>query len=387
MKRSLSLLLSIIFFFAPSLHAFGKAPAGARASGAVSVLDAVPKPSVDAGAYVLMEKDDRHVIASAFAHTRLPIASTTKIMTALVILERGDPEEPVTVSENAANTEGSSAYLRKGETVKTGDLLLFLMLQSANDAATALAEHYAGSVKAFAGWMNETAARIGMKDTHFSNPHGLEDEEHYSSAHDMALLTAYALETPGFEALVSTERCVCGKDENTRTFVNHNRLLFTLPGCIGVKTGYTLRAGRCLVSACRREDTTLICVTLSCRSDWKSHEELYAYGFSRVKRFVFEKRELEIPLISSPDASVTCTFDSYSLLFDPAGTARVRIVCPHFLFAPLKEKEVVGSAIFLLDGKEAGRADLYCVQSADEQPRAGFLSRLISAVLRLFDRE
>ncbi|MBQ9468751.1 MAG: D-alanyl-D-alanine carboxypeptidase [Clostridia bacterium] len=343
-------------------------------------------PDVYAGSYILVEKDDFHVVSSSNEHVRLPVASTTKIMTALVALENADPDDVATVSKNAAATEGSSAYLRAGERVKVKDLLYFLLLQSANDAATALAEHTAGSVGRFADLMNEKARLLGMRDTHFSNPHGLSEADHYSSAYDLALLTVHALAEPSFKKIVSTARYTSQEGDTQRTFVNHNRLLFTLKGCIGVKTGYTLEAGRCLVSACRSGQTTLVCVTLNCKNDWSAHKALYEYGFSKVKRCTLGAEAIDIPLVGAPQKSVCCTYDGCSALSDPEASLCVRIVCPRFLFPPLKEHEPVGYAVYLLDGKEIKRTPIVCAERVDQTPETGWTRRVLSFLTALFHK-
>ena len=191
------------------------------------------------------------------------IASTTKILTALVVLEHARLDEVVTIQPRHM-AEGSSMYLKPGETLTVETLLYGLLLCSGNDAAVALADHCGGSVARFVGWMNETAQRIGMTGSSFANPNGLDDEQHYSTARDMALLAAYAARNPTFVRLCSTRSVTVGG----RTMTNHNKLLQSVEGCIGMKTGYTKAAGRTLVSCVRRDGRTLVAVTLQDGNDW-----------------------------------------------------------------------------------------------------------------------
>lgn len=204
------------------------------------------------------------------------IASVTKLMTALVVLEQGEVDETVTVTA-AHMAEGSSMYLRVGEKLTLEELLYGLLLCSGNDAALALTE-CAGGVEPFVALMNEKAAALGMKNTHFANPNGLDDEEHYSTAYDMALLACAAANEPTLRRIASTRTAAIGG----RTLTNHNKLLSRMDGCIGLKTGYTKAAGRTLVSCAEREGHRLVAVTLRDGNDWNDHEMLYDRGFALV---------------------------------------------------------------------------------------------------------
>ena len=370
MKKALSLLLIFCLTFAGTLPCAAIGPT---------------RPEVFAGAFVLMEKDDRYILAANGENARMAPASTTKIMTALIALERCAPDETVVVSRAAANTEGSSAYLRQGEKIRAGDLLYCLMLASANDAATALAEHIAGNIEAFAALMNEKAAALGLKNTHFQNPHGLNAEGHYSSALDLALLAAAALDNDDFARIVSTKRTVIGEGTFSRTLVNHNRLLFSLEGCIGVKTGYTVNAGRCLVSACKKNGATVICVTLSCRDDWDTHALLYDYAFSRVKRVTVEERFFSLPLVGGEKETVEVRAQGYSVLTSADALVETQVVCPHLLFPDLENGETVGEVIVYLDGKETARLPVYACEQARAAEKRGFFLRLIDALKGLFN--
>ena len=231
---------------------------------------------VSATACVLMDADTGLVLYRKNEDQRMLIASVTKLMTALVVLEQGEVDETVTVTA-AHMAEGSSMYLHVGEKLTLEELLYGLLLCSGNDAALALTE-CAGGVEPFVALMNEKAAALGMKNTHFANPNGLDDEEHYSTAYDMALLACAAANEPTLRRIASTHTAAIGG----RTLTNHNKLLSRMDGCIGLKTGYTKAAGRTLVSCAEREGHRLVAVTLRDGNDWNDHEMLYDRGFALV---------------------------------------------------------------------------------------------------------
>ena len=232
---------------------------------------------------VLMDAESGRVLYGHDAHKPRLIASTTKLMTALVAVERaGDLDETVTVKGEWLGSEGSSIYLRAGEEITLRGLLYGLLLQSGNDAAMVIACHTAGSVEEFVELMNRRAAELGMKDSSFANPSGLDHENHYSTPYDMALLARACLDNSTVAELCATKSITVG----TRTFVNHNKLLWRCDGCVGMKTGFTEKAGRTLVSAAVRDGQTLICVTLNDGDDWNDHRKLLDYGFRTYPRQV-----------------------------------------------------------------------------------------------------
>ena len=228
---------------------------------------------VSATAAVLMDADMGQVLYEKNGDRQMLIASTTKIMTALVVLEHAAPDDVITVTPNHM-AEGSSMYLRAGEAVRVEELLYGLLLCSGNDAALALTE-CAGGLTPFVALMNEKAAALGMAHTSFANPNGLDADGHYSTARDMAVLAAAAVENPTFRRICSSRSVTIGQ----RTMENHNRLLRQVEGCVGLKTGYTRAAGRTLVSCTERDGCRLVAVTLQDGNDWADHAALYDYGF------------------------------------------------------------------------------------------------------------
>lgn len=231
-----------------------------------------------ARAALLLDATEGRVLFSQNQDQRLPMASTTKIMTAIIAIENMPVDYVVTVPKEAVNIEGSSIYLYENEQITCLDLLYGLMLESGNDAAAAIAIAVGGTMDRFVMLMNEKAKELGLKNTHFANPHGLPDEDHYTSAMDLARLTDYALQNELFAEIVATKRyTACG---GSRYYVNHNRLLFSYDGMIGVKTGYTMASGRCLVTAARRNGRTLIAVTLNDYYGSADHVRMLDVGFS-----------------------------------------------------------------------------------------------------------
>ena len=232
---------------------------------------------VSAAAAVLMDADSGRLLYEKNGEKRMLIASTTKLMTALVALEQGGLQQEITVT-GGHMAEGSSMYLRPGEKLTLETLLYGLLLSSGNDAALAVTECMGGAVP-FVARMNEKAAELGMENTHFANPNGLDDEAHYSTAEDMAKLAATAMDDPVLRRVASTRTARIGG----RTLTNHNKLLSRVEGCVGLKTGYTRAAGRTLVSCAERDGVRLVAVTLQDGDDWNDHASLYEQGF-RVLR-------------------------------------------------------------------------------------------------------
>ena len=227
---------------------------------------------------------------------KLPMASTTKIITALVAIERLNLDEYITVSKEAVGIEGSSIYLQEGDILTVKDLVYSVLLQSANDASVVLALKIGGSVEAFAEIMNERAREIGAFSTHFDNPHGLDSATHYTTAKDLSLIASEALKNEIFKSISSTHKYSFSIGDKTRTLVNHNKLLRNYDGCIGVKTGYTKKCGRCLVSAAEKNGVRLIAVTLDDPNDWSDHTALLDSGFQKVKSVDL------LSLVSIPDS-------------------------------------------------------------------------------------
>ena len=239
---------------------------------------AYTKPEVSAKSAVLYDANTKTFLYEKSPDERRGMASTTKIATALVAIESQRLEDSVTITKEMTGVEGSSLYLKEGETLTVRELLYGLMLRSANDAAVALAIHLYGSVESFVEEMNQLAQRLSLQNTHFENPHGLDSEAHYTTARELALISAYAEESEVFRQIVSTEKICIGKGENRRLLQNHNKMLTLYEGVSGIKTGFTKKCGRTLVSSLYQGASHLICVTLNAPDDWRDHKKLLDYG-------------------------------------------------------------------------------------------------------------
>lgn len=314
-------------------------------------------PELSASAYVLMEADSGRVLLAGNETQELPIASTTKIMTALVALRHSRLTDVVTVKKEHLR-EGSSMYLAEGETLTMEELLYGLMLPSGNDAAECIADYCGGGTERFVAWMNEEAAALGLEHTAFANPSGLDQEGHYSCAIDMARLMAYAMRDPAFARIASTANASVG----TRTMSNHNKLLGTLQGCIGGKTGYTGSAGRTLVTCAERDGMRLIAVTLHDRNDWQDHASLYEYGFSTYRSVCVLARgnTCAICAVRGGESAYVELIAQKSVFYPAAANEKltIRIEAPESAQAPLRAGMPLGEAVILLDGAEVARAAL-----------------------------
>ena len=234
-------------------------------------------------ASIIICADTNQVIYGENIHEKLGMASTTKIMTAIIALEQKNTSDIITISQNASRQEGSSIYLKPDDKVTLLDLLYGLMLNSGNDAAMAIAEYVSGNPDEFTLLMNEKAAELGMKNTHFENPSGLPDNDHYSSAYDMAILMSYAMKNAEFRRITNTKEHQINTGDSVTYLRNHNKLLWQYPYAIGGKTGFTKASGRCFVSSAEKDGVTLVAVTLNAPNDWNDHEQLLDFGFEKAK--------------------------------------------------------------------------------------------------------
>lgn len=315
--------------------------------------------NVSAASAILVEAESGRILYEHNSRQRRLIASTTKLMTALVAVQSGHAlGETVEIRQEWTGIEGSSIYLRPGERVTLGTLLYGLLLESGNDAAQAVAG-FCGGEECFVARMNETARRLGMRDSCFENPSGLDGERHYSTAHDMAQLARAVLQEESLATIVASR----STSVDGRSFTNHNKLLWRYEGCIGLKTGYTQHAGRTLVSAARRDGMTLICVTLNAPDDWKDHETLLDYGFSNfhMEELITAGEQVgTIPLRGSliPMCPVTAGKTLRWCLGDGEEVQRIVQYSTEEICAPAQKKTQVGRLLFRVNGKAAVTAPL-----------------------------
>ncbi|HEX9061872.1 MAG TPA: D-alanyl-D-alanine carboxypeptidase family protein [Clostridia bacterium] len=314
-------------------------------------------PSVSAGAAILMDMNSGRVMYDKNARSRRPMASTTKIMTAILAIEKGNLNDVVTVSRRAASVGGSTIDLKAGQKISLRELLYGLMLNSGNDAAIAIAEHIGGSVDGFSQMMNQKASEIGAYDSNFKSPHGLDVEGHYSTAYDLALMARYALNNPVFSKIVSTKVTSI----STRGLANTNEMLSIYPGADGVKTGYTGQAGRCLVTSVTRNNWKLISVVLNCASREAragSSKAILDYGYNNFKPVTLLKEGeyiKDIPVLRGKPGNVCLYAEegiSMPLREDEMSALKKIYDIPENVNAPVGGGMVIGTVRFVVGGKE-----------------------------------
>ena len=334
--------------------------------------------AVSAQHAILMDGQTGRILYEKGADERSLIASTTKIMTALIICEQCNVLDRMRIPKEAVGIEGSSMYLREGEVLTLQELLYGLMLSSGNDAAVALAIYCGGTVEGFAQLMNDKARQLGMKDTHFENPNGLDSPGHYSTARDLAVLAAYAMENPIFAKTVSAKTVSIGN----RSLRNHNKLLWQVKGADGVKTGFTKAAGRILVSSAVRNGRRLICVTINAPDDWNDHAALLNDGFSRYSmRTLVQAGDVvgRISVLGGEEDHVDVVAgENFDYPMAEAERSSVLLSGPGFVFAPVAEGERAGCAHVLIDGKAVGKVEVFYSQTVERQkePERSFWQRL-----------
>lgn len=345
---------------------------------------------------VLYEPESGRVLYEKDAHTPRPMASTTKLMTALIAMESCPPDLEIEVTAEAVRVEGSALGLRAGDRITMVDLVTGLLLASGNDAANVIAYTVAGSIPAFAERMNERAAEIGMEDSVFVTPSGLDEGGHSSSAYDMALLAAEVLKNETLASICGMKTAVIefGNPPREVTVSNHNKLLRLYPYAIGMKTGFTKKSGRCLVSAARKDGATLIAVTLNGGDYWNDHMALYNYGFTQVEAVPLAPPALpDLPVAGGQTGAVALSTPAppvKTLLAGERDTLRTQIELPKFLFAPVTAGEEVGRVRYFAGERELCALPITTAETTAARPVAGYgerfariLGELLGEFLRL----
>lgn len=316
---------------------------------------------------VLLDAQTGRLLYEKRADERALIASTTKIMTALIICEQCNVLDRMRIPKEAVGIEGSSMYLQEGEILTIQELLYGLMLHSGNDAAVALAIYCGGTVEGFAQLMNDKARRLGMTGTHFENPNGLDSPGHYSTARDMAILAAYAMANPIFAQTVSTKTVSAGN----RSLRNHNKLLWLVEGADGVKTGFTKAAGRILVSSATRQGRRLIAVTMNAPNDWQDHASLLEDGFSRysVRQIVLEGDRLGSVEIAGGETTYVelLAAEDFSYSFTDDEEPEIVLQGPGFVYAPVAVGQNAGFAYVCLGDKAVGKIPLVFGETVEQK--------------------
>ncbi len=320
-------------------------------------------PRVSAGAAIVLDMASGRVLYEKNAYTRRSIASTTKIMTAIVALENSNDGEEVLISKRAAAIGGSTVNLKEGKTYKLKDLMYAMMLRSGNDAAIAVAEHIGGSVELFAEMMNRKAAEIGAINTNFVTPHGLDDPQHYSTPYDLALITQYALKNEKFCEIVGTKNSVFEGSNITNT----NEMLGLYPGADGVKTGYTGQAGRCLVTSVTKDNWKIISIVLGCPTRTvraQSSKILLDYAFENFRNYEYLKKGQPLQLVNVHkgvlDRVPVYSDSDITIPLKQEEVDKIKVIynLPTVMEAPLISGTKIGTADYVLDGKLLATTDL-----------------------------
>lgn len=345
---------------------------------------------VSAKSAILINGTTGEIVYSKNADAQLPMASTTKIMTALLLAEENTPEKQVTVTKEMVTVEGSSMGLLPGDKVSYNDLLYGMLLASGNDAANSVAYLLEGSIDGFAKLMNLKAKEIGLLHTNFVTPSGLDDENHYTTAKDMATLARFAMRNDAFRKAVSCKSAVLyyGNPPYRRQITNHNKLLNLYDGAIGVKTGFTKKSGRCLVSAAKRDEKYLIAVTLNAPNDWQDHSAMFDYGFENLNVIDLKNNTgvLKIPVLSgdSSEVSVSVPNTKVAVYSENQDDFSFQVVAPDFLYAPLKKGEKVGEVILKYKNETISKTDLFCQKEIKVLKAFKTFSQKFFEIYRLF---
>ena len=331
--------------------------------------------SVSAKAAIVIAADTLEVLYEKSANQKLPMASTTKIMTALLLAEQPDLSKTVKTTKQMVTVEGSSMGLLEGDTVSYRDLLYGGLLASGNDATNTTAYVLTGSVQGFAKMMNEKAAELGMKNTSFVTPSGLDDENHYTTAYDLALLTAAALKNSAFRTACSSKSAVLyyGNPPYRRTLTNHNKLLGNYEGIIGVKTGFTKKSGRCLVTAAEGEGKRVIAVTLNDPDDWNDHRKLLDYGLEKTVVTEFKNYDVTdvMPIVcgSADLVRVKCEQAKICTAVGTENEIKRKIILPKFIYAPISAGEKVGEIEYYFKDTLVKTSDIFSVADVESYNR------------------
>ena len=350
-------------------------------------------PEVSAQCAILINADNFKTLYAKNENERRPMASTTKIMTALITLEKAAVNNKiVNITDEMVRVEGSSMGLKPGDKVTLKSLAEGMLSVSGNDAANSAAISIAGSIPKFAELMNKRAVELNLTNTHFVTPSGLDDKEHYTTARDLALLAAAAMKNPDFENITSKKSITVDyiNPNTTRRFTNHNKLLSLYDGCIGVKTGFTKKSGRCLVSAAERNGIRLIAVTLNAPNDWDDHKKLLDYGFGKVTNVKIDDSaySIQIPVVGGVTDSVSLkgsAGNDVTVDADEANNIKRTVELPKFVYAPLENGQVVGKIRYTLNSNTIATTDIVVVSQVNKpEIKENLIQKIFSWIENIF---
>lgn len=376
-KRIFALLISLVILFWSDVYAYASV-------------------GVSAESAVLMCAENGEILFSRNADRRLSMASTTKIMTALIALESATPEKEIVVTEEMVSVEGTSMGLMPGDSVSLLELVYGMLLQSGNDAANTVAYVIGGNPDSFTRLMNERASEIGMDNTNFVTASGLDDENHYSTAYDMALLAAECMRNPEFAEICSQKKAklTYGNPPYARTLTNHNKLLWKYSDSVGIKTGFTKKSGRCLVSAAKRNGITLIAVTLNAPDDWNDHISMLEYGFSKCKsvKLSCDLSEIAVNVVGGEKDKVGVKL-SHNPVFVEGESVYCRIFLHPIEYAPIPKDSFLGTAVFYSENTVIDEVPLLANESIfikyvpieETEKKSGIFSYLVEKIKDYFN--
>lgn len=334
---------------------------------------------------VVIDGNTGEILYSQNCDVRLPMASTTKIMTALLLCELGgDLTKQITTAREMVTVEGSSMGLLAGDIVSYRDLLYGMMLASGNDAANTTAIAIAGSISAFVDLMNERAKQMGLVNTNFVTPSGLDAQEHYTTAYELAIITKNALNNQEFSKAVAAQsaRLCYGNPPYNRTLTNHNKLLKMYDDIVGVKTGFTKKSGRCLVSASRKDGKFVIAVTLNDKNDWADHRNLLDVGLSLIENKQLSSKQNEVLINTVDDNKVEVAIPSASMYIAEKAEVDYYIKLPTFLYLPIKKGQQVGSIIYSSNGKQLKELPIVCEDNIEnKQNKVNLFFEIFKSIL------
>lgn len=362
--------------------------------------ESTDEPIINSRIGVIFDRKSGRVIWGKNENKRSAMASTTKIMTCLIVLENTNLNDEITVSNKAGGTGGSRLGLKKGDKITVNDLLYGLMLRSGNDAAVALAEHVGGSKEGFAKLMNDKASELGLKDTHFVTPHGLDDPEHYTTAYELAKITDYALKNEKFARIVGTKECIININGYSKQLTNTNELLGYLQGVNGVKTGFTNNAGRCLVTSSNRDNFEIITVVLG--ADTKKIRttdsiKLIEYAYKNytkinIEDIVKEKfdawksmNEKRIQIEKGKKQNVKLDLKKVKnkvipVKKDNIDNIDIEINCLYYLIAPVEKETVIGNLKITLNGEVIEVVDIVNEEKIEKKDRFDYFFEFLKSI-------